>query len=68
MSGRNPFLTGTHNWGVAQEYCDADSRIREVQIFSLAQCRAALEVADLQKTVRQAIERRMRKLALTSPS
>jgi len=40
----------------------ADDRLRMVKDFDLEQCRAALALDGLQKTVRQAVERRMRKL------
>jgi N-acetylmuramic acid 6-phosphate (MurNAc-6-P) etherase len=44
------------------EHVDATSRLELVKAFSEEQCRAALEVKDLQKTVRIAIERRLRRL------
>lgn len=53
----NPFTT----WrGLA--WVDAESRLEAVKRFSIFQCRDALKVRNLQKTVRIAIERRIRKL------
>lgn len=40
----------------------ATDRLHAVKSFNLEQCKAALELTDLQKTVRVAVERRMRKL------
>lgn len=57
----NPFFAGSYN-GHDCYHLAADARMRAVEAFDLAQCRAALEIEPLQKTVRQAIERRMRKL------
>jgi hypothetical protein len=51
----NPFRAGDG------DYIDAESRIEKVKDFSEEECRAALKLA-IQKTVRQAIERRLRKL------
>jgi hypothetical protein len=42
--------------------CDAHDRIVKVQSFDARQCRQALRLSDLQKTVRLAVERRLRKL------
>jgi len=44
------------------EWIDGDSRLYCVKTFSIEECKAALELADLQKSVRLAIERRIRKL------
>lgn len=55
---RNPFLTAND-----AEYVDAQSRIEMVKTFSANECRASLELSDLQKTVRLAVERRLRRLA-----
>jgi hypothetical protein len=44
-------------------WVDAESRLACVKDFDAAQCRAALKVYGLQKSVRLAIERRLRKLA-----
>lgn len=48
---------------VDSSWIDADSRIEAVKNFSAQQCRDALKLSDLQKTVRLAIERRLRQLA-----
>ena len=61
MNARNPFLTPEYGPGV-QTTAAAD-RITKVKDFNTAQCRAALKVSDLQATVRQAIERRLRALS-----
>ena len=58
----NPFATGTRYFGIEQQWTDAESRRRHVKTFSMEQCRAALKLSDLQRTVRMAIERRMRAL------
>lgn len=52
---RNPFSAGIG------DYFDAESRIERVKQFSAAECRQALKLA-IQKTVRTAIERKLRKL------
>lgn len=51
----NPFSAGDG------DYIDADSRIEKVRDFTEEECLAALKLA-IQKTVRDAIERRLRKL------
>ena len=58
---RNPFVFKAYG-GIDCYYLCAEDRMRAVAGFDLAQCRAALEVEGLQKSVRLAIERRMRKL------
>jgi len=55
----NPFS----NDGGKTAWIDGDSRLSCVKDFSIKQCKAALELPDLQKTVRLAIERRIRKLS-----
>ncbi|MDA8485885.1 hypothetical protein NNO07_22690 [Pseudomonas resinovorans] len=61
MSSAHPFYSGTYNGRDC--YCmTADDRVKRVADFDLPTCRAALEVAGLQGTVKKAIERRMRKL------
>ncbi|PWG61729.1 hypothetical protein [Sediminicurvatus halobius] len=57
----NPFITGHFN-GHPVGHTDAQSRIEAARRFDRAQCLAALEVPGLQKTVRNAVERRLRKL------
>lgn len=58
---KNPFFAGM-NGDIGTYWCDGDSRLRRVKEFNLDQCRAALALEGLQKTVRQAVERRVRKL------
>jgi hypothetical protein len=58
----NPF--GSFKYGHYSEWFDAQSRLDRVKEFNLPQLAAALEVPGLQKTVRTAIERRMKRLQL----
>jgi hypothetical protein len=58
---RNPFFAG-RNGDINTFWFDATSRIHRVKTFTIKECRAALEVEDLQKTVQIAIERRIRRL------
>lgn len=58
----NPFETGQVYAGHRLQTMSADDRIARVNTFSAEQCRAALTVPDLQKTVRTAVERRLRAL------
>jgi len=55
----NPFSSN----GGKTAWIDGDSRLYCVKKFSLEECKAALELSDLQKAVRIAIERRIRKLS-----
>jgi len=57
----NPFISGFYN-GKPVEAIDVESRLHRVKKFSRRELLAALEVPDLQKTVRRAIERRLIKL------
>ena len=59
----NPFETGQVYNGHRLQTCDAQDRITCVKEFDADQCRAALTLPGLQKTVRIAIERRLRALA-----
>ena len=59
---RSPFYAGTYD-GHECEDMDVQSRLDRVARFNVATCRRALRVYGLQKTVRTAIERRLRKLA-----
>ena len=61
MSKSHPFYSGTYN-GHDCYYVTADDRVKRVAEFDLDTCRAALQLEDLQATVRQALERRIRKL------
>ncbi len=56
----NPFKSTYGYW------TDAESRLHCVKSFDADQCRAALEVNGLQKTVTLALERRLRALARAS--
>jgi len=47
---------------VALCHTDVDSRLAKVKGFDATTCERALALPDLQKTVRTAIERRLRKL------
>jgi hypothetical protein len=59
----NPFSARVLDGETAETFwVDADSRIRLVKTFGFEQCEAALKVPDLQKTVRVAVERRLRML------
>lgn len=71
MSKRNPFYAGRGNPfyagrnpinGRPTYALDAQSRIHRVQEFDEDQCLRALEVSGVQKTVVDAIHRRLRKL------
>lgn len=59
----NPFVTRIPGLnGAPTYYYDADSRLARVKEFNLCQLNQALAVEGLQKSVKQAIERRIRKL------
>lgn len=61
MSAEHPFYSGTYNGRDC--YCvTADDCVKLVSELDLAKCQAVLELPDLQGTVRQAAERRIRKL------
>jgi hypothetical protein len=47
-------------------HCDVESRLALVRTFNKEQCNAALALTDMQKTVRVACERRLRKLEKNS--
>lgn len=55
----NPFKAGVHN-GVQTYHCVAEDRIRMVAWFDRAKCEAALQLPGLQKTVADAVRRRLR--------
>lgn len=58
----NPFCSmklGGGRWACT---CDAPGRLHDVKRFDLKQCRQALKVPGLQKTVVQALERQIRSL------
>jgi hypothetical protein len=57
---RNPFEVDV--CGTKAESVDVGSRLYAVKSFSKNDCRAALKLPDLQKTVRMAIERRLKRM------
>lgn len=59
---KHPFYTATYN-GIDCYATATSCRLLMLQRFDAEQCKAALEVEGLQKTVRTALERRLRKLA-----
>ncbi len=61
-SVKNPFLMPSLGPGV--QTIDSADRIAASKNFNIAECRAALQLPDLQKTVRQAIERRLKKVKI----
>ncbi len=66
----NPFFAGWAYWGAEggrsgrhpMFYMGASDRLMRVKMFGRAECARALELSDLQKAVRVAIERRQRAL------
>lgn len=61
MTLQNPFARETHN-GLPTQVCSAEERIRDTKTFTMKQCRDAQCIAGLQKSVVQAINRRIRQL------
>lgn len=62
---RHPFYAGRY-WQRPTMHMDADSRLDVVKRMDRATLKRALRVPHLQKTVRLAIERRLRKLGAAS--
>lgn len=65
MTARNPFECEPIRFGrklIRPVETGVEGRLQRVQRFTATECRAALKLPDLQKTVRVAIERRLRKL------
>jgi hypothetical protein len=58
---RDPFYSGSHA-GQHYFYVSAADRAARVGALDLEQCRRALAMDDLQKSVRTAVERRLRQL------
>ena len=58
---RDPFFAG--NFGVHSVYTDSHSRKECVRRFTEQQCLDALELPDLQPSVRKVIEQRLRYIA-----
>lgn len=63
---KNPFLSMRMK-GRMVGPVDADSRLHMLKGFDLKQCKAALEVPDLQLSVKNRIEARIRKLEKLKP-
>jgi hypothetical protein len=63
----NPFRY-TLRGGITTEARDAATRIRAVQRFNVKQCTAALDVRGLQESVREAIGRRLARIARADKS
>lgn len=63
-SNYNPFYSGSFQ-GKSYFTLDAADRVRMVANFNRYQCRAACKLSGLQRTVRTALERRLRKLERT---
>lgn len=59
----NPFYSGRSYCGEQLQAVDVESRLRMLKSFDIEQCRMALQVQGLQKTVAVAAERRIRKLS-----
>lgn len=69
MSAHNPFQGEPIRFGrklVRPMVTGAADRLQRVQYFTPDECRAALKLTNLQKTVRVAIERRLRRLERTT--
>jgi len=62
---RDPFYVGRFS-GHDSFTVDAQGRLDAVKQFTAAECRAALKLTGLQKTVRLAVERRLRRLEKTA--
>ncbi|HHO8045975.1 TPA: hypothetical protein ACRXS6_007076, partial [Pseudomonas aeruginosa] len=58
MSQSNPFIRPDKDYGAVS----ADDRLRALESFDLEQCRAALSVPGLQKTVEKKLHSRIRQL------
>lgn len=58
---QNPFFSGYFDDQPTFDM-DVNSRLDRVKTFDQAQCERALEMEHLQKTVRTAVERRLRRL------
>jgi hypothetical protein len=58
MSQANPFIRPGQNYGSV----DTESRLRALESFDLGECRAALAVPHLQKTVETKLKSRIRRL------
>lgn len=58
MSQANPFIPVGQDYGAV----DTESRLRALESFNLDQCRTALAVPHLQKTVENKLRSRIRQL------
>lgn len=64
----SPFTSSiTGFYGRPVEEVSAEGRVRMAASFNRADCEAALKMRDLQKTVRTAVERRLRQLKKVNP-
>lgn len=64
----NPFTSSiTGFYGRPVQEITAEGRVRMAAGFNRADCDAALKLPDLQKTVRTALERRLRQLKRANP-
>lgn len=57
----HPFFAGTYR-GMTLLHCTAEDRCQRIKAMDRQQLEAVLQLPDLQKTVRTAAERRLRKL------
>ncbi|WP_460418906.1 hypothetical protein [Pseudomonas sp. microsymbiont 2] len=58
MSQVNPFIRPGQSYGAV----DTESRLRALESFDVGECRAALAVPNLQKTVEKKLRSRIRQL------
>ncbi|QZP26190.1 hypothetical protein [Pseudomonas mosselii] len=58
MSQANPFIPVGREYGAV----DTESRLRALESFDVGECRAALAVPNLQKTVERKLHSRIRRL------
>jgi hypothetical protein len=58
---KNPFITGSA-WGHKIQAFDAQSRLDMIKHFDREQLQAVVTMPGVQKTVKQAAERKLRKL------
>ncbi len=63
----DPWATGASFAGIASRWCDAESRMQKVRESGDAEwLRRVVRCKDTQKTVREAAERRIRRLLKTT--
>lgn len=66
QASANPFARTLHG-GLNCEIQDADGRLTALRTFTAAECRAVLALPGIQKGVREAAERRLRKMEREGP-